>query len=465
MTAGKKYSEHEIFADKANDYLDKHGIYELFASMMRDLAMTQPEEPLARMLTLLDRPAETLRVLIFGAPGSGADERAAEVAEKFGLVTVVVEDLLKAEVNNKTAFGAKVKDCRDNDEPVSDELVTSIIKTRLSKSDVANKGWILDGWPKTARQVSSLQQAGILANRVVVIDADTQKCKAAAQASGAYSDISSEAFHNLYSDYERNLKAMVSLFPQQPHNYTIVSAKTSGPAAQAEQIAAFCKRKKPSPAPRRPMRVLMLGPTGAGKYTQSVRLANKHGLVHLSSGALLRAEMAKSAELTNEMEPYLKAGQLVPESVIIPIVTNRLLASDCRQRGWILDGFPRTAAQAEALAKNNLTANRVVFLEVSEETSKERCLRRRVDPTTGEVYDADNLNEAPADLTTLAKDTQAVLSNLISNYEAGKEAVGGMYKGVSATIDGSDDERTVSGNIETFLNASLGATSFGEEKL
>ena len=64
-----------------------------------------------------------------------------------------------------------------------------------------------------------------------------------------------------------------------------------------------------------------------------------------------------------------------------------------------------------------------------------------------------------------AKDTQAVLSNLISNYEAGKEAVKGMYKGVSATIDGSDDERTVSGNIETFLNASLGATSFGEEKL
>jgi len=96
------------------------------------------------------------------------------------------------------------------------------------------------------------------------------------------------------------------------------------------------------------MRMVFIGPPGAGKGTQAALVVKTYGLVHLSTGDMLRAARDAKTEVGQLADQYMSAGQLVPDAIILAIVQERLAADDCR-RGYLLDGFPRTLAQAEAL--------------------------------------------------------------------------------------------------------------------
>lgn len=98
------------------------------------------------------------------------------------------------------------------------------------------------------------------------------------------------------------------------------------------------------------MKLILLGAPGAGKGTQATRISDKYGLPHISTGDILRKNIKEGTELGIEAKSYIDAGQLVPDEVVIDIVKDRLQQADCK-KGYILDGFPRTVAQAEALDK------------------------------------------------------------------------------------------------------------------
>ncbi len=120
-------------------------------------------------------------------------------------------------------------------------------------------------------------------------------------------------------------------------------------------------------------RLLLLGPPGAGKGTQAKRLATALGIPHVSTGDMLRLAVSEGTELGRKVEAIMAAGELVPDDLMIAVVEDRLARSDA-QCGYLLDGFPRTAAQADALAGDAIDG--VVLLEVSDAEIVSRLIRR-----------------------------------------------------------------------------------------
>lgn len=135
----------------------------------------------------------------------------------------------------------------------------------------------------------------------------------------------------------------------------------------------------------------MLGRQGAGKGTQAVRLAEHHDVPHISTGDMLRTAVKAGTEFGLRAKSVMDAGQLVSDEIMVGVVDERLNESDATERGYILDGFPRTEAQAEALEQ--ITAQRpldaVLNLEVPEDVVLERITKRRVCVTCGRIYSVD----------------------------------------------------------------------------
>jgi len=141
------------------------------------------------------------------------------------------------------------------------------------------------------------------------------------------------------------------------------------------------------------MKIVLLGPPGAGKGTQCKRIVEKYGVVHLSSGDILRQERAKQSELGKKAQGYMDSGALVPDEVIIAMMVDAI--KRCGSAGYILDGFPRTVAQAEgldkALADTGEKIDALLNLKIDDEVVASRLTGRRSCPRCGAVYHVENL--------------------------------------------------------------------------
>ena len=133
------------------------------------------------------------------------------------------------------------------------------------------------------------------------------------------------------------------------------------------------------------MKLILLGAPGAGKGTQAEIISKKLNIPTISTGNILRAAIKEGTPTGLEAERYMKAGKLVPDDVIIGIITERVAADDC-VNGYILDGVPRTIAQAEALEKAGIVFDDVISIEISDETIMERMTGRRVCEHCGATY-------------------------------------------------------------------------------
>ena len=145
------------------------------------------------------------------------------------------------------------------------------------------------------------------------------------------------------------------------------------------------------------MRIVLLGAPGAGKGTQAALIAERYGIPHISTGDILREAVKRKTDLGRAAESYMSKGELVPDHVVIGIVAERVGQPDCA-KGFLLDGFPRTVAQADALdkalAERNQRLDAVLSLEVDEAEVVRRLSGRRVCTACGAIYGSGG--EAPA---------------------------------------------------------------------
>jgi len=135
-----------------------------------------------------------------------------------------------------------------------------------------------------------------------------------------------------------------------------------------------------------PLGIIIAGAPASGKGTQCKKIAERYGFVHLSTGDMLRAAIESGTELGKIAKKYMDSGSLVPDDLVIDMLKERLREEDCKKYGWLLDGFPRTTSQAQALLESKIYPDLILILDVPESELIRRVVGRRLDPVTGRIY-------------------------------------------------------------------------------
>ena len=193
------------------------------------------------------------------------------------------------------------------------------------------------------------------------------------------------------------------------------------------------------------MKLVLIGAPAAGKGTQASRLVEHYSIAHISTGDMLREEVAKETELGKEAKAIMNAGGLVSDEIIIAMVKERIKKDDCKN-GFILDGFPRTVVQAEKLDEM-VTLDKVVYINAPDEVMLERLTARQTCPKCGATYNklflppktAGICDKCGAELTQRKDDTVEAGKARIATFHEQSEPLVEFYtkKGILFEVDGT----------------------------
>jgi adenylate kinase len=206
------------------------------------------------------------------------------------------------------------------------------------------------------------------------------------------------------------------------------------------------------------MLIVLVGPPGSGKGTQAKVLMERHGIPQISTGDMLRAAK-KEGSLDPELVKRMDAGALVPDEVVVGLIAKRTTQVDCKP-GFLLDGFPRTVPQAEALermlAARDQKLDAVIQLDVPRDLLEERLINRRTDKRTGQIYHLVYSPPPPgADLEHRADDRPEAVGKRLTAYEAMTAALLPYYqaKGLLRRVDGVGKPEEVTSRVLAALEA------------
>ena len=194
------------------------------------------------------------------------------------------------------------------------------------------------------------------------------------------------------------------------------------------------------------MKIIFLGAPGAGKGTQAEFVSKELGIPTISTGAIIREACKEGTDMGRKAKEFIERGALVPDDVVIGIVKERLAKSDC-DKGYILDGFPRTVPQAEALDAMGVKLDAVVSLEVPDEEIVQRMSGRRVCPSCGKTYHTAHNPSPNGDacecgtaLSIRADDAPDVVRSRLQVYHSSTEPLKEFYskKGLIRVVVGAD---------------------------
>jgi adenylate kinase len=212
------------------------------------------------------------------------------------------------------------------------------------------------------------------------------------------------------------------------------------------------------------LNLILLGPPGAGKGTQAAQLTHDFGIPHISTGDMLRGAVAKGTPIGTEAKRFMEAGELVPDSVIIGVVLERIAEDDARD-GFLLDGFPRTVAQADALGgeieKLDRRLSAALLIDVPDDVVVKRISGRRMNPKTGRIYHVDHdppkrdgvCDDDGSELVQRDDDREETVRKRLAVYHEQTEPLIHYYdeQGLLRRFDGTGSQRDVHDHIRSAL--------------
>lgn len=212
------------------------------------------------------------------------------------------------------------------------------------------------------------------------------------------------------------------------------------------------------------MKIIMLGAPGAGKGTQAKRIAAKYDIPHISTGDIFRANIKNGTELGKKAKEYMDAGNLVPDELVVDLVIDRFKEDDCAN-GYVLDGFPRTIPQAEALdaalSKLGESIDYVIDVDVPDENIIRRMGGRRTCPNCDSIYHVTYMppkkegkcDKCGAELIIREDDKEETVKNRLSVYHEQTQPLKDYYdkQGIVSSVDGTKDREDVFADVVAIL--------------
>jgi len=409
-------------------------------------------------------------VVIAGPPGaSEVGLQRARIRQRCGLVPISVGHLLSEHVQHCTEFGANAKEYIDRHERVPSELVVSILKDRLSKLDVLQRGCLLEGFPLTIDHAEAME-GHIEVDQFLVIEVPDQTViqsfvkqpssrgtgiryhshsSLASRSAQADNDIDEkvrarlEAYHASMSDVVSHFKDKVRIIHGAQDIDTVFSAIST------------CLAQVPRSVPnvKNCDIVVVVGPPASGKGTYCERVVKQYGFVPVSAGSLLEQHMRRGTALGAKAKDYKDKQERVPSELLVSILRERMSKPDVLRRGCLLDGFPLSAEHAEAM-KGQIELDHFLVIVVPDETLVERCVNRRLDPLTGAIYNL-KLKSPPAEVASRLVqndgDTDEKVRTRLEAYHASLNGILPYFGDKVKNIDGTQHPDQVFDEIATSL--------------
>ncbi|XP_051551866.1 adenylate kinase 8-like [Myxocyprinus asiaticus] len=452
-------------------YAEKHEIFDLVQTLLRNLMVDKPEDPIQYLINILKRDSvDVPRIILLGPPASGKRTIAKKLCEHTQAIHITLSNILKGDTDLTRA----VHQYQEKNQEIPKELWIKLIQQRLSKIDCVRRGWVLEAIPKTQAEALCLQEAGITPDHVVMLEApDVVLIE---RSLGKKIDpVTADVYHVTFMWPESAEVAKRLESPKTLMSVELIAKKLQEYHTEAHslkriyhgclktinadqphidvfsQALNYVLSRHRSASPYTP-RILLFGNPGSGKSLQAKLIAQKYGVVNICCGELLKAVSADESHMGELIKPYLESEQQVPCSILLQILTERLSRMDCTTLGWVLHGFPQDVEQAEKLHESCFIPNRVFFLEMTDDIAVERVTLKGVDPVTGEwyhsLYKPAPSSEVQARLRFNPHDSEAQLLKRLKEYWFHAVGLRAFYP-QAVNINADQDPHTVFESLES----------------
>jgi adenylate kinase len=333
-----------------------------------------------------------INIAIFGPPGAGKGTQAKMLAEKYKLAYISTGDILREEIKEGTKLGKEAKAIIDRGELVSDEIIVQIIEERI-KTNLDARGILFDGFPRTYAQVYILEGLLLKMNSKLtcMLSLEVPKeelMRRMKKRSGEEnrSDDKEEIIKNRFKEYEKKTIPVIEFYKEQGKYIQI-----DGTGEIDVVFKRLCKAIEKALS-QTWLNIVLFGPPGAGKGTQAKMLAKKHNLMYISTGALIRDEIARDSIIGKRAQKYLNSGDIVPDDIAIRLIERNISAHNKDFRGFIIKGFPSNLVQAYILdgllKRYDSEVSLVMHIDAPTLSSIKR-LNARAKTNKARVYDKD----------------------------------------------------------------------------